>query len=200
MEKHLRKDYGGESWPDGYGFLVVRLLLGKELIAGSSPQGIIGEETCYGMRMYHTRGMDNHGSAMLFSFVFLVGEEGVVIVSPHLVFLCFLFALPLVAVAVCVLVLFARGFYNFVVSGVPILIMVSLWQMYAGKFILKNVYCGQKKYDQMSRQFIEALRKSGSITIVSMKKMGLLAVFISLAWRYLSAWFSSCRRGRRHQG
>ena len=193
MEKHLRKDCGGEGWPDGNGLLVFRVLPEDGLIAGCSPQGIIGEKTFYGMRMYHKRGVDNHGSAMLFSFVFRVGEEGIVIVSPHLVFLCFMFALPLVAVAVCVGVLFARGVYSFVGFGVPTLVMALLWQLFFEKFILKNVYGGQKKYDQMCRQFIEALGKPCSATVFSMKRAGFLTVFIRLAWRYMSAWLWRCR-------
>ena len=188
MEKHLRKDCGGEGWPDGHGFLVFRVLPENGLIAGCSPQGIIGEKTFYGMRMYHKRGVDNHGSAMLFAFVFRVGQEGIVIVSPHLIFLCFMFALPLLAVAVSVWVLFASGLSCFVGFGVPTLIMTLLWQLFIEKFILKNVYGGQKKYDQMCRQFIEALGKPCSATVFSMKRAGFLTVFIRLAWRYMSAW------------
>ena len=184
----MRKTSGDESWTDGHGFLVFHVLLENGLVAGCSPQGIIAEKTWYGMRMYHKRGVDNHGSAMLFAFVFRVKKEEIVIVSPHLIFLCFLFALPFVAIAVCVGVLFARGVYSFVVSGVPILVMTLLWQLFIEKFMLKNVYGGQKKYDQMCRQFIEALGKPCSATVFSMKRAGFLTVFIRLAWRYMSAW------------
>ena len=50
---HSRKTCGGESWPDGHGFLVFRVLMGNELAAGCSPQGIIAEKTWYGLKMYY---------------------------------------------------------------------------------------------------------------------------------------------------
>lgn len=193
MGKHMRKTSGDESWTDGHGFLVFHVLLENGLVAGCSPQGIIAEKTWYGMRMYHKRGVDNHGSAMLFAFVFRVGQEGIVIVSPHLIFLCFMFALPLLAVAVSVWGLFARGLSCFVGFGVPTLIMVLLWQLFFAKFILENVYCGQEKYDHMCRRFIAALGKPSSITIASMKRVGFLTVFASLAWRYMCALILSRR-------
>ena len=179
-----------EKWIGGHGFLLFHVLLENWLVAECTPQGIIVEKTYYGMRMYHKRGADNQGSAMLFSFVFRVGEKGIVIVGPHLIFLCFLYLLPLVAVALCVGVLFARGFFDFAAFGIPTLIMALLWQPFSRKLIFDNVYRGQKQYDQTCRQFIAALRKPCLLSIVSMRRVGFPSVFVALWWRYLVAVFS----------
>ncbi len=187
MAGHSVADCREEKWIGGHGFLLFHVLLAAGLIAGCTPQGVIVANTFYGVKMYHKRGSDNHGSAMLFSFLFRDGEEGIVIVGPHLVFLCFMYALPLLAVAVCVGVLFARGLYDFAVFGIPTLIMASLWQSFIQRFIFNNVYHGQKQYDQTCRHFIATLRKPCSLSIVSMRRVGFLSVFVSLWWRYLAA-------------
>ena len=139
---------------------------------------------------------DGHG--FLVSHVLL--ENGLVAGCSPLIFLCFVFALPLLAVAVSVWGLFARGLSCFVGFGVPTLIMALLWQLFFEKFILENVYCGQEKYDYMCRRFIAALGKPSSITIASMKRVGFLTVFASLAWWYMCALISSRGRGRRTWG
>lgn len=187
MEGHSDADCREAKWLGGRGLLLFHVLLENGLIAECTPQGIVVEKTFYGMRMYHKRGSDKYGSAMLFSFVFRKGKQGIVIVSPHLIFLCFMYALPLLAIAVCVGVLFARGLVDFAVFGIPTLIMASLWQLFFQKFLFNNVYRGQKQYDQTCRQFIAALRKPCSLSIVSMRRVGLLSVFVVLWWRYLVA-------------
>ncbi len=187
MEGHSVADCCDEKWIGGHGFLLFRVLLENGFAAERAPNGVTVEKTFYGMRMYYAGGSGNQGSAMLFAHVFRVGKEGIVIVGPHLIFLCFLYALPLLAIAVCVGVLFARGLFDFAVFGIPTLIMASLWQLFFQKFIFNNVYRGQKQYDQTCRQFIAALRKPCSLSIVSMRRVGLLSVFVVLWWRYLVA-------------
>lgn len=179
-------DSRSEEWIGGHGFLLFRVQFDSVFHAKHTPQGVVVEKTFYGMRMFFKTGTFGRGSAMLFSFVFtsLKEQGGIMVVSPHLVFLSFMFAMPLLAIGICGAILATRDIIASISFVIPTLLMATMWQFYVQKFIFANVYYGQKQYDLICRQFIASLRRPCSLSIISMKRIGWFTALVQLVWQY----------------
>lgn len=177
------EDSSSEKWIEGQGFMLLHVQIDKVFCAEKTPQGVVVENTFYGMRMFNKSGKFGEGSAMLFSLVFtsLKKHKGIIIVSPHFVFLCFMFAIPLLAVSICVGIWATCDIIAFIGFVIPTLLMIIMWQFYFQRFIFANVYNGQKQYDLICRQFIAALRNPCSLFIISMKRIGWFRALVELA-------------------
>lgn len=186
-----------KKWIGGHGFLLFHVLLHNEFSAEHTPQGVTVEKAFYGMRMLYKSGKLAISSAKLYSFVFHFREEqrAIIMVCPHLLLLSFMFAIPTLAVLVSVGAWMVDGILVFLCFGLPTLFMAFLWQLYIQKFIFEGEYHGQKQYDQMCRQFIAALRVPCSLRVISMNRVGWLAVYVSLTWRFLVYAILCCRAG-----